>query len=50
MVYSLEGRLIQSVLTEQAELTIDCSDWATGAYRVIVQQNQGVIERLIFKN
>jgi hypothetical protein len=50
MVYSLEGRLIESVKTEQAELVIDCSDWAAGTYRVVMQQNQGVIERLIIKN
>jgi hypothetical protein len=50
MVYSLEGRLIESVQTEQAEFAIDCSDWATGTYRVVMQQNQHVTERLIIKN
>jgi hypothetical protein len=50
MVYSLEGRLIESVKTEQAEFAIDCSGWATGTYRVVMQQNQHVTERLIIKN
>jgi len=48
-VYSVDGRLIKSLQTNNDEEVIDFSDLESGIYMIRITSNKGVVTRRIIK-